>query len=90
MHTGTTAEMDVFACVNCPEHVLSLIRTSLSGKAVSVIGGVRVCLTSSVCVDRVVAFHFRRVNYYELPPLADYDNNNNYIRIGRMLQCCSR
>lgn len=59
----------------------------------------RVCLTSDsfVCVDGEVAFHFRRVNYYELPPPADDDddddddnNNNYYIRIGRMPRCYSR
>lgn len=85
------------ACANCPEHVLSLIRTSLSEKAVSTMCGVegvfdirlvRVC----VCVDGEVEFHFRRVNYYELLPPADDDddNDNNYIRIGRMSRCYSR
>jgi len=37
MHTGTAAaaavETGMSACVDCPEHVLSLIRTSLSEKA---------------------------------------------------------
>jgi len=42
-----------------------------------------------VCEWGGVAFHFRRVNYYELPPHADDDDNNYYIRIGRMPRRCT-